>query len=778
MTVAAPARARRQSGRAGAERSGPARRREARHAAFGRAPVRAEQRSGGAGALRRARRRLRRRVDAVHRRHAGGARARRSRDRARRARARSARSAPSGGRAFSCRIRTRPAITRATTPTRSCSEGARDPHRGQARDAGHRLAKAHRRAARAIARLLVEDGRGCARRRPPRRRARRSPATCSSSPDFPCRRDVVAASASEPNVAAKTLPVNPTPDGVPLLSRGGCLMFRGRVRHVHFIGVGGIGMSGLAEILRTLEFDVSGSDLREGENTRSSRAARACASTSGTAPRTCRARTWSSTRAPSTPTTRRSRGARARHSGDQPRAEMLAELMRVKYGIAIAGSHGKTTTTSLVATVLRAAGFDPTVVVGGRMAALGSNARLGAGDLLVAEADESDGSFLRLTPTIAVVTNIDPEHLDFYGTHEKLKDAFVEFVEKVPFYGLAVLCLDHPHVQESAAARAAPARDLRPLAAGRLLARATSVPTGSPRRFVAYRRGEPLGEFERARCRAATTCSTRWRRSRWPTSSRCRSTSRKQALATFHGVARRFTIVARGRAASRWSTTTATTRPRSRRRSRPLASAYAGARHRGVPAAPLHAHRAPVRRVHARLQRRRRRLLDRHLRGRRKADPGHHQPSSSRRPSPSTATTPCSYVADRAALADADCAHGRARRRRHRARRRGHQQDPPRRCRRHARSGRQGSRSVKVPRPSVHGRAVSAPSELFDVSDSPTPAGVVTNRQRVNEPRPKSRPRATRVSSRSSRPGFVCSPGSPSSSARRPPSPGASTATR
>ena len=100
------------------------------------------------------------------------------------------------------------------------------------------------------------------------------------------------------------------------------------------------------------------------------------------------------------------------------RAEMLAELMRVKYGVAIAGSHGKTTTTSLVATVLRAAGFDPTVVVGGRMAALGSNARLGAGDLLVAEADESDGSFLRLTPTIAVITNIDPEHLDFYGTHE------------------------------------------------------------------------------------------------------------------------------------------------------------------------------------------------------------------------------------------------------------------------------------------------------------------------------------------------------------------------
>jgi UDP-N-acetylmuramate--alanine ligase len=126
---------------------------------------------------------------------------------------------------------------------------------------------------------------------------------------------------------------------------------------------------------------------------------------------------------------------------------MLAELMRVKYGVAIAGSHGKTTTTSLIATVLRAAGLDPTVVVGGKMAALGSNARLGAGDLLVAEADESDGSFLRLTPTVAVVTNIDPEHLDHYGSFDKVREAFLQFVENVPFYGFAVLCLDHPEVQ-------------------------------------------------------------------------------------------------------------------------------------------------------------------------------------------------------------------------------------------------------------------------------------------------------------------------------------------
>jgi UDP-N-acetylmuramate--alanine ligase len=127
---------------------------------------------------------------------------------------------------------------------------------------------------------------------------------------------------------------------------------------------------------------------------------------------------------------------------------MLAELMRVRYAITIAGSHGKTTTTSLVATVLRAAGLDPTVVVGGKVNALGSNARLGEGDLFVAEADESDGSFLKLTPTIAVVTNIDPEHLDHYGTHDAVKEAFVQYANRVPFYGLCVMCIDHPSVQE------------------------------------------------------------------------------------------------------------------------------------------------------------------------------------------------------------------------------------------------------------------------------------------------------------------------------------------
>ncbi|MFI5302557.1 MAG: UDP-N-acetylmuramate--L-alanine ligase, partial [Polyangiales bacterium] len=223
-------------------------------------------------------------------------------------------------------------------------------------------------------------------------------------------------------------------------------MFRGRVRHVHFVGVGGIGMSGLAEILRSLEFDVSGSDLKASDVTRRLEQLGVQVEIGHRASnvRDTDVLVVSSAVARDNPELLE---ARARHIPVIQRAEMLAELMRLKHGVAIAGSHGKTTTTSLVATVLRAAGLDPTVVVGGKVNSLGSNARLGHGDILVAEADESDGSFLRLTPTIAVVTNIDPEHLDHYGTFDKLKDAFVAFIEQIPFYGLGVLCLDHPHVQ-------------------------------------------------------------------------------------------------------------------------------------------------------------------------------------------------------------------------------------------------------------------------------------------------------------------------------------------
>jgi len=221
-------------------------------------------------------------------------------------------------------------------------------------------------------------------------------------------------------------------------------MFRGRVRHVHFIGIGGIGMSGLAEVLRTLDFDVSGSDLKPNENTRRLEGLGVRVFFGHDAGNIAGADVvvYSSAIDPRNPEVTR---ARELEIPVIPRAEMLAELMRTRYAVTIAGSHGKTTTTSMVATVLRAAGLDPTVVVGGKVNALGTNARHGEGDLFVAEADESDGSFLKLTPTIAVVTNIDAEHLDHYGTHDAVKAAFVEHTNRVPLHGCQVKLRAHRH---------------------------------------------------------------------------------------------------------------------------------------------------------------------------------------------------------------------------------------------------------------------------------------------------------------------------------------------
>jgi UDP-N-acetylmuramate--alanine ligase len=178
-----------------------------------------------------------------------------------------------------------------------------------------------------------------------------------------------------------------------------------------------------------------------------------------------------------------------------PRAEMLAELMRLKYGIAVAGAHGKTTTTSMVATVLAYGGLDPTVVIGGKLNRFGSNAKLGQGEFLVAEADESDGSFLKLSPTIAVVTNIDQEHLDFYSDIEKIKSAFLQFVNKVPFYGAVVLCLDQPHIQEIL-----PRIEKRYITYGMtgqadLMAR-EEASKGWQTQFSVHLRGRDLGMFE------------------------------------------------------------------------------------------------------------------------------------------------------------------------------------------------------------------------------------------------------------------------------------------
>ncbi len=221
----------------------------------------------------------------------------------------------------------------------------------------------------------------------------------------------------------------------------------GRAKHIHFVGIGGIGMSGIAELLLNLGYHVSGSDLRDTTVTRRL-AALGGLIFQGHRPENLLEAdvvVYSSAVGPDNPEIVE---ARKRYVPVIPRAEMLAELMRLKYGIAVAGAHGKTSATTMVASILTCGQLDPTVVIGGRLDIWGgSNAKLGQGDFLVAEADESDGSFLALSPTIAVVTNIDYEHLDFYGSIEAIRETFIQFVNKIPFYGRAILCLDNEEIQ-------------------------------------------------------------------------------------------------------------------------------------------------------------------------------------------------------------------------------------------------------------------------------------------------------------------------------------------
>ena len=215
---------------------------------------------------------------------------------------------------------------------------------------------------------------------------------------------------------------------------------------IHFVGIGGIGMSGIAEVMHNLGYTVQGSDIAEGYVVEGLRA-RGIKVMIGHAAGNLGDAAVVVT---STAVKRDNPEVVAALENRVPvvrRAEMLAELMRLKRTVAVAGTHGKTTTTSMVAALLDAGGVDPTVINGGIINSYGSNARLGASEWMVVEADESDGSFLRLDGTIAVVTNIDPEHLDHYGSFDRVKDAFVEFIENVPFYGCAVLCIDHPEVQ-------------------------------------------------------------------------------------------------------------------------------------------------------------------------------------------------------------------------------------------------------------------------------------------------------------------------------------------
>lgn len=269
-------------------------------------------------------------------------------------------------------------------------------------------------------------------------------------------------------------------------------MFK-KIQNIHFVGIGGIGMSGIAEVLLNRGYAVSGSDVKLSATTDRlvSLGARVFEGHRSEHLESVDVVVISSAVRPDNPEVLE---AHRRQIPIIPRAEMLAELMRMKYGITVAGTHGKTTTTSMVAVLLQEAGMDPTVVVGGRLNALGSNARLGTGDFMVVEADESDRSFLMLSPTLAVVTNIDEDHMESYADLEDLKETFVRFVNKVPFYGAVILCLDEPNVQS-----------LIPRIKRRIVSYGFSgqadlnivnpVYTGFQSHYHVRYRGEPLGEF-------------------------------------------------------------------------------------------------------------------------------------------------------------------------------------------------------------------------------------------------------------------------------------------
>ena len=220
----------------------------------------------------------------------------------------------------------------------------------------------------------------------------------------------------------------------------------GRIKEIHFVGIGGIGMSGIAEVLLNMGYSITGSDLKRTDTIERLESLGAKIFI-GHEPENIGNADVVVTSSAVRKNNPEVLAAKYRKVPLIPRAEMLAELMRLKYGVAVAGSHGKTTTTSMISTVLGFGGYDPTIVVGGKVKTLGTNAHLGKGSFMVVEADESDGSFLMLSPVIAVVTNIDREHLDYYENIIRLKEAFVDFLNKIPFYGLAVICIDCPRLR-------------------------------------------------------------------------------------------------------------------------------------------------------------------------------------------------------------------------------------------------------------------------------------------------------------------------------------------
>jgi UDP-N-acetylmuramate--alanine ligase len=267
---------------------------------------------------------------------------------------------------------------------------------------------------------------------------------------------------------------------------------RRKVRFIHFVGIGGIGMSGIAEVLLNLGYSVSGSDLNDTETTQRLNALGAAISRGHDAAHLGQADVVVTSTAvrPGNPEVVE---AQRRGIPVIPRAEMLAELLKMKFSIAVSGSHGKTTTTSMIATVLASGGVDPTMVIGGKLGSIGSNAKIGAGEIIVAEADESDGSFLKLNPCLAVITNIDREHLDHYRDIEEIKAAFLQFANIVPFYGATVVCLDDPRV-----------REILPGVTRRLITYGIDQPADYQARDVAFNgpatifsvlyRGKPLGK--------------------------------------------------------------------------------------------------------------------------------------------------------------------------------------------------------------------------------------------------------------------------------------------
>ena len=315
---------------------------------------------------------------------------------------------------------------------------------------------------------------------------------------------------------------------------------------IHFVGIGGIGMSGIAEVLHNLGYKVQGSDIADGANTRRLQEIGIKVAIGHRADNIAEAQVVvvSSAVKKDNPEVL---AARSRLLPVVRRAEMLGELMRLKWSVAIGGTHGKTTTTSMVAAMLDAGGLDPTVINGGIINAYGTNARLGGGDWMVVESDESDGSFLRLPAVIAVVTNVDPEHLDHYGTFDALRDAFVRFVENIPFYGFAVLCTDHPEVQ-ALIPRIADRRIITYGIGANADVRAINLRLDRSGADFDVMIAEPRRPTKRApsstcacRCSASTTCRTRWPPSPSAQEMGLPDETIRRALGSFGGVKRRFT---------------------------------------------------------------------------------------------------------------------------------------------------------------------------------------------------------------------------------------------